>query len=209
MSEPGSEAAKGSAKRIVGAVVFVVIMAGLIGIATYGGSSSNSSNKQPPSAAASSNDSASSSAPASNSVTINPSPPGLNQPADDGKSEFVVSALKCGQHYLVNDNQFENATAQGQFCVLSVGIKNIGSVAQTFDYSAQFLNDATPSVYSASSDGTEAANPSGSRCWSYASINPGVSQSCNVAFDVPASFQAVGAVLHDSSVSDGVKVALQ
>src|SRR5260221_14747107 len=86
-----------------------------------------------------------SSAPASNSVTINPSPPGLNQPADDGKFEFVVTALKCGQHYLVNDNQFENATAQGQFCVLSVSIKNIGSVAQTFDYSAQFLYDANPS----------------------------------------------------------------
>jgi len=209
MSEENGKAGDVSGKKVLGLVAFIVIMGALLGIATHSGSSSNSSNKQPPSAAASSADGAASSAPASNSVTINPSPPGLNQPADDGKFEFVVSALKCGQHNLVNDNEFENATAQGQFCVLSVSIKNIGSVAQTFDYSAQFLYDANPNVYSASSDGTEAANPSGSRCWSYASINPGVSQSCNVAFDVPASFQAVGAVLHDASVSDGVKVGLQ
>ena len=70
-ADTDAKAAKGSAKRIVGAVVFVVIMAGLIGIATYSGSSSNSSNKQPSSAAASSHDGAAASAPASNSVTIN------------------------------------------------------------------------------------------------------------------------------------------
>jgi uncharacterized protein DUF4352 len=113
---------------------------------------------------------------------------------------------KCGQHYLVNDNEFENATAQGQFCVLSLTAKDIGTVAGTFDYSAQFLYDADNKLYSASSDGTEAANPSGSRCWSYASVNPGVSMSCNVAFDVPVGFKASGADLYDTMRQDSSDV---
>jgi hypothetical protein len=100
MSEENGKAGDVSGKKVLGLVAFIVIMGALLGIATHSGSSSNSSNKQPPSAAASSADGAASSAPASNSVTINPSPPGLNQPADDGKFEFVVSALKCGQHNL-------------------------------------------------------------------------------------------------------------
>src|SRR5258708_7975747 len=180
MSEAGTDAkaVKGSAKRIVGAVVFVVIMAALIGIATSSGSSSNSSSNQPSSASASSaSQSSSSSEPAKQPAT-----PGLNQPADDGKFRFVATAFTCGQTYLVNDNEFEDAHAQGQWCLLSLSYSNIGSEAQTFETSSQYVYDASGKQYSADSSGTMAANHSGNPCISYQQINPGVSSSCAVAF---------------------------
>ncbi len=178
MSEAGTDAkaVKGPAKRIGGAVVFVVIMGALIGIATSSGSSSNSSSNQPSSASQSS----SSSEPAKQPAT-----PGLNQPADDGKFRFVATAFTCGQTYLVNDNEFEDAHAQGQWCLLSLSYSNIGSEAQTFETSSQYVYDASGKQYSADSSGTMAANHSGNPCISYQQINPGVSSSCAVAFAIP------------------------
>src|SRR5260370_38513035 len=112
MSGAGTDAkaVKGPAKRIVGAVVFVVIMGALIGIATSSGSSSNSSSNQPSSASQSS----SSSEPAKQPATH-----GLNQPADDGKFRFVATAFTCGQTYLVNVTWIEDGQTQGQWCWLS------------------------------------------------------------------------------------------
>jgi Domain of unknown function (DUF4352) len=109
----------------------------------------------------------------------------------------------------VNDNEFENATAQGQWCLLSLNYSNIGSEAQTFETSSQYVYDASGKQYSADTSGTMAANPSSSRCISYQQINPEVSSSCVVAFDVPKGMTLTYAVLHDASVSDGMKVNLR
>jgi len=109
----------------------------------------------------------------------------------------------------VNDNEFEDAHAQGQWCLLSLSYSNIGSEAQTFETSSQYVYDASGKQYSADTNGTIAANPSSSQCVMYQQINPGVSSSCVVAFDIPRGVVATYAMLHDSSVSDGVKVALQ
>lgn len=206
MSEPDGKAVKGPLKTVVGLVAFVVIMAGLVGIAVqYSRSGSTSATNQPSSDSASSaSQSASSSEPAKQ-----PSTPGLNQPADDGKFRFVATAFTCGKTYLVNDNEFEDAHAQGQWCLLSLSYSNIGTEAQTFETSSQYVYDASGKQYSADLSGTIAANHSGNPCVSYQQINPGVSSSCVVAFDIPQGVMATYAMLHDSSVSDGVKVALQ
>jgi hypothetical protein len=135
--------------------------------------------------------------------------PGLNQAANDGKFQFTVTSFSCGQSQLSNDNEFETATAQGQFCVLKLDIKNIGSEAQQFDNSAQYIYTSDGKRLSYATDGTTAANSSGSQCSLLPTINPGNSLSCNVAFDVPQGVTPTYAVLHDSSFSGGVKVALQ
>jgi len=145
----------------------------------------------------------------SSEAAIPPRTTGLNQPADDGKFRFVATAFACGRTYLVNDNEFENAHAQGQWCLLSLSYSNIGTEAQTFETSSQYVYDASGKQYSADTSGTIAANPSSSQCVTYQQINPGVSSSCVVAFDIPKGVVATYAMLHDSSVSDGVKVALQ
>jgi Domain of unknown function (DUF4352) len=158
MSEPDGKAVKGPLKTAVGLVAFVVIMAGLIGIAAhYSGSGSTRSTNQLSSAS----NSAASQSTRSSEAAQPPRTPGLNQPADDGKFRFIATAFTCGQTYLVNDNEFEDAHAQGQWCLLSLNYSNIGSEAQTFETSSQYVYDASGKQYSADLSGTMAANHSG------------------------------------------------
>lgn len=135
--------------------------------------------------------------------------PGLNQEADDGDFGFTVTAFQCGQATLAQpDNTDWTTTAQGQFCTMSLTIKNIKNAAQTFDDSSQYVFSYSGTQYSSSNDGTITANPSGSNCMMYASINPGNTLNCVIAFDVPKDVTPAYAILHDSSASNGVKVNL-
>jgi hypothetical protein len=116
-----SKEVKGPLKTVVGLVAFVVIMGGLIAIA---GQAMNRS--LPVSHGASSQDASDGSTHSVGTVLVpKDMSPGLNRPADDGKFRFVVTAFKCGEAYLQNDNQFENATAQGQWCLLSLTDPNM------------------------------------------------------------------------------------
>lgn len=197
------EQLKGPLRTVIEVVALIVIVGGVLGIVGQMVSSSlPSSTHQSSSASA---DQRSSSVGAAKPSTI----PTVNQPADDGKFRFVVTSFSCGQTSLVNDNQFESATAQGQWCLLALEYRNIGSEAQTFETDAQYLYDASGKQYSADPSGTMAANPSGSQCIAFQQVNPGVSSSCVVAFDVPKGAALTSAILHDSSFSGGVKVALK
>jgi Domain of unknown function (DUF4352) len=189
--------------KVLKAVLVVLGALVVLGIIGNLASHSASATKAGGSSASARNSSSSSQVAEATSV------PGFNQSADDGKFRFIATALKCGQTYLVNDSEFEDAHAQGQWCLLSLDISNVGSEAQEFDSSSQYVYDASGKQYSADSNGTMAANHSGNLCISYQQINPGVSSSCVVAFDIPKGAVVTYAKLHDSSVSDGVKVALQ
>lgn len=182
---------------IIGVLIALVVIGNLLG-----GSQSTTSGTS----TAANNTSTSTSA--STTANAAASTPGLNQPANDGKFQFTVTSFACGQSQLENDNQFETATAQGQFCVMKLNIKNIGTAAQEFDPTAQYVYTSDGKQLSYSSDGTTAANNSGSQCYLYQTINPGNSLDCNVAFDVPAGVTPPYAMLHDSSMSNGVKINL-
>ncbi len=52
----------------------------------------------------------------------------IGQAANDGKFEFTVSSVQCGQAS-VGSNQYLTKTAQGQYCLLNVSVKNIGDQA--------------------------------------------------------------------------------
>jgi Domain of unknown function (DUF4352) len=86
-------------------------------------------------------------------------------------------------------------------------IKNIGSETQQFDDSAQYFYTSDGKQLSYASDGTTAANSSGSQCNVLPTINPGNSLSCNVAVDVPRGvtptrwIPAVSACPDDQSTS--------
>src|SRR3954465_6436518 len=55
---------------------------------------------------------------------------GLKQPARDGKFEFGVAGIQCGATKVGPTGFSENA--QGEFCFVSVSVKNIGKEAQLF-----------------------------------------------------------------------------
>jgi len=130
----------------------------------------------------------------------------IGQAANDGKFEFTVSSVQCGQAS-VGSNQYLTKTAQGQYCLLNVSVKNIGDQAQSLLSSNQFLLNASGQKYSADDTATLYNAPNGTS-W-YNDINPGNSVTGAIVFDVPKDQTPTTAELHDSAFSNGVKVNLQ
>ncbi|OGL29629.1 hypothetical protein A3D14_01320 [Candidatus Saccharibacteria bacterium RIFCSPHIGHO2_02_FULL_47_12] len=127
------------------------------------------------------------------------------EPARDGKFEFVVKSIICGKPNVGSD--FTTKTAQGQYCLLDVSVKNIGNEAQSLYSGNQFLFNSTGQKYSADDTATYYAAPSGNT-W-YDNINPGNSVEGVIVFDIPKDQTPTSAELHDSALSGGVKVNLQ
>jgi len=130
----------------------------------------------------------------------------LNEAARDGKFEFVVKSVACGTTSV--GGQYLNKTAQGQYCLATVSVKNIGDKQQYFSESDQKLLNASGLQYSPDTTAT-LYNSSDSSDVFLAQINPGNSVEGVLVFDIPKDQTPVSAELHDSSMSTGVKVNLQ
>lgn len=129
---------------------------------------------------------------------------GIGQPVRDGKFEFTVTGLECGATSV--GDEFINEQAQGQFCMLSVTVSNIGDEAQALFGDNQYLLDDQDREFSADTVATFTSNPEGQAV--FEEINPGNQLSGTIVFDVPADATISSARLHDSAFSNGVEVAL-
>ncbi|HTB48894.1 MAG TPA: DUF4352 domain-containing protein [Verrucomicrobiae bacterium] len=135
---------------------------------------------------------------------------GLNQPANDGKFQFTVTGIQCQQTQVESPvSSFSDTTAGAPYCFVSMTVKNISNVAQSFDPSAQYIYDATGKQYSYDSAASIDIEPQSSNFVDYPSLNPGTSVSGQLVFDIPNTITPTYATLHDSSLSSGVKVNLQ
>jgi hypothetical protein len=130
---------------------------------------------------------------------------GIGSPARDGSFEFTVNSFECGET-TVGDEFFEEE-AQGQYCLMSVRVENIGDSAQLFSADNQYVFNEEGTQYSASFEATFANNPEGDEL--FTEINPGNAVEGVVVFDVPESAELAYAELHDSPFSGGVRVELQ
>jgi Domain of unknown function (DUF4352) len=128
--------------------------------------------------------------------------PGIGDPARDGKFEFVVTRLRCGVHRV--GSQYFNKTAQGQFCLVSVRVRNIGDEQRTFEQSSQYLYDAAGRRFETSDAGLYLED---SKSF-LEQINPGNGVNGTLVYDVPRTFKAAKIELHDAAFSGGVEVAL-
>lgn len=124
----------------------------------------------------------------------------------DGKFEFTVQSVECGKAS-VGANQYLTKTAQGQYCLLKLSIKNIGDEKQSLLSSNQYLFNSGGQKYSADDTATIYNSPNTSSTW-YNDINPGNSVTGEIVFDLPKDQTPVNAELHDSAFSNGVKVNL-
>ncbi len=146
-------------------------------------------------------------APVKGSVEVpaaEPATPGIGQPAVDGDFNFVVQALDCS--FTEMGGEYVGTTAQGQFCVTSLSVTNIGNSAQTFDGDNATLLNAAGQKFSADSEAALYLEDSASF---YEEINPGNTLNSKVIFDVPSGTIPTAIELHDSMFSGGVTVALQ
>ncbi len=56
--------------------------------------------------------------------------------------------MKCGQPSVSDSTGYISKTAQGQYCLMTVSVKNIGDKQQLFSESDQKLLNATSQQYS-------------------------------------------------------------
>lgn len=130
---------------------------------------------------------------------------GLGSPARDGKFEFTANKVTCGLQEV--GGQYLKETAQGQFCVLDLTVKNIGEKPQLFSASSQkafsgsteYSSSSQAAIAYASGKGLDTGN------W-FKDINPGNKMTTVVVFDIPTDKKLDKLQLHDSPFSGGVSV---
>jgi hypothetical protein len=176
----------------IGAIIVIAIIASAVG--------GSKSNKSTVSNASKSSASTQTAAKAATTAKI-------NQPADDGKFEFTVTSIKCGEPSVSDSTGYITKSAQGQYCLLNISVKNIGDEAQTLDSSSQYLYNSAGQKYSSDDEATIDINPTSGTFLN--TINPGNTVNGVVVFDIPKDQTPAMAELHDSSLSGGVKVDLQ
>ncbi|MEU0546729.1 DUF4352 domain-containing protein [Micromonospora sp. NPDC005979] len=128
----------------------------------------------------------------------------VGEPARDGKFEFTVKSSKCGVAKIGND--VLGAKAQGQYCLVTVNVKNIGKEAQMFDGSSQKAYAAAGTEYSADTGAAIYANKNAETFLN--DVNPGNQVTGVVVFDIPKNVKLTKLELHDSPFSGGVDVTL-
>ncbi|SCG16642.1 protein of unknown function [Micromonospora echinofusca] len=128
----------------------------------------------------------------------------IGQPARDGKFEFTVKSSKCGVAKVGDSVLGEKA--QGQFCLVTINVKNVGKESQMFDGSSQKAYAADGTEYSADTGAAIYANKNAETFLN--DINPGNQVTGVVVFDIPKNVKLTKLELHDSPFSGGVTVAL-
>lgn len=153
------------------------------------------------------------SAPTASTATVDASPTptatepkakpaaGLGATVKDGKFAFTVTGIKCGIKRVGTDILGEDA--QGQFCRVSLTVRNIGDESQSMFVSNQYAFDARGRKFTA--DSTASMYDDASRLL-FEDVNPGNSIRGRVYFDMPPGVSVKRLELHDSLLSGGVQV---
>lgn len=126
----------------------------------------------------------------------------MNQATTDGKFTFTVTGMKCGATQVGSDMLGEKA--QGQFCLVTVKVKNTGTSAEMFNDSSQKAYDATGAEYSVDSAAGLYVNKEHQTFLQ--DINPGNTVAGQLVFDVPQGTKLTSVVLHESQFTAGIKV---
>jgi hypothetical protein len=134
-----------------------------------------------------------------------PKPRGLNTPVRDGMFEFTVTRVSCGQD-VVSAGIFSR-TPQGQFCLVTLRVANIGREGRGFAEGFQKAIGADGDVYAPDSAAGLIVNAGGATVWT--NLNPGNNFTATMVFDIARTATIAELQLHDSAFSNGVTVSLR
>ncbi len=128
---------------------------------------------------------------------------GLNAAVRDGDFEFTTNKLGCGRTQVGGST---GATAEGQFCVASVLVRNVGDEAKSLSADYQFLYDGQNRRF-ATAPAALAYVDSSDQVFGR-TISPGQFLDGVVIFDVPRDSTPSRLEFHDSQFGDGSTLAL-
>jgi hypothetical protein len=177
----------------IGAAVGLFVLLGACGALLSGGKTASTT---PPSASTS----PSHSSPAKKQARAN----GIGHEYRDGNFAFTVTKIKKGVRSV--GDQYLGQTAQGQFVLVSVTVRNIGDKARMFDSSSQKLTDVQGRDFDADGQATIIMGKESNAFLK--DINPGNGVKGILIFDVPKGVKLKSLELHDSMFSGGVTVPL-
>ena len=129
---------------------------------------------------------------------------GIGDPVRDGKFEFVVKSVECGVKKV--GAEFLEEKAQGQFCLVSMTVENIGDESQFFDAGSQKGQTDTGATVDA--DGAASLVVPENENSFLEEINPGNSIEVVVVYDIAKDQKLTAVELYDSLFSGGVTVSL-
>lgn len=127
----------------------------------------------------------------------------LNVPAVDGKFEFTVTGMDCGTRQVGGEY---GVTAQGEFCMVDVTVKNIGTTAEMFDSGSQKAYDADGTEFTV--DGGAEIHVNDQNQTLLENINPGNKVTGRLVYDVPSGTSLTSIVVHESMFTPGIRVPL-
>jgi hypothetical protein len=181
---------------IVGGIFVALIVALGACVAAIGGSESAAPPPASESSTASEPDTKDSQPPAEKTYEI-------GEKATDDDYQFTVTKIKCGVSRV--GDSYSNEKAQGQFCLVSMRVKNVGNDAINFSDENQALVDAKGKNYSPDDAAWIYLDTD-----PYAEINPGNTLKTTVPFDMPKKAKPDYLLLKAGAFgfSEGVKVKL-
>ncbi|MEU4577439.1 protein kinase [Nonomuraea sp. NPDC023979] len=116
------------------------------------------------------------------------------EPVRDGKLSFAVTAAKCPE---------PARSAKRRTCRIALKVSNVGQDARVLYPAQQKLLDADDGAH----DGSRLLDKEGAEI-SPISIGPGKSFTGTLVFELPRDAEPAGLELHDSALSDGVRISL-
>lgn len=128
--------------------------------------------------------------------------PSVGEPARDGNLVFAVEIITAKVWTQRPDGP---KAPQGEYLVVAMAVRNIGSRSETYFADFQKLIDIYGRVFSTGAD-TMISEDDGR--YLSTDINPGNATQVQLAFDVPIGTQPTHIVLHNSAASPGVSVDL-
>lgn len=129
---------------------------------------------------------------------------GIGRQYRDGKFAFTVTKIKRGVRRV--GNEYFGETAQGEYTLVHVTVRNIGDEARMFDSHNQTLIDTRGREFEADGEATIAMGRESNAFLE--DINPGNSVKGILVFDAPRGTEFRAIELHDSMFSGGVTVPL-
>ncbi len=126
----------------------------------------------------------------------------LGTPIREGSFEFVVQKVECGKASV--DSKYLSEKPQGEFCLVSITVKNVGTQPQRFLDVNQKAISATGAGFAADSKAAYVA--SDGHPMSLTPVNPGNTMTGVMVYDVPKDTKITKMELHETTVSRGVTV---
>jgi hypothetical protein len=130
---------------------------------------------------------------------------GIGDPVTDGPLRFTVKSVRCGVTRI--GDAYLNKKPQGQFCLVSIKVKNVSNQPTTFDGDNQTMINRQGQEFSSNVEAglyLEDANTF------LEEINPGNQLTGTIVFDVPKKTKPAKLLLKSGvwGFSDGVTVYL-